>query len=166
VKKWGVRLFLIGIVAGLGYYGWQFLFPGAEQVIRNRLNKMAQAASFPHNEGPLAKLANSQHLAAFFSANTQVDIDVPGRQQHTMAGREEVMQVAMGARSAVDSLKVEFLDIKVLVGADKESAQASLTVYARTTSDPEPFVQPVRINLNKSDGEWLIASFKTIPVVH
>ncbi len=75
-------------------------------------------------------LANAQSLAGYFSTNVEINLEVPGRIQHTICGRNEITQAALAARSTVGSLKVKFLDVAVTVAPDRQSAIADFTVEA------------------------------------
>ena len=118
-EKWLSRLLVTGVLVALGFWGWRVFFPSPEAMIRKRLSELAKAASFSSNDGLLAKAWNASILGEFFTPDVQVTLDVPGA-QHTISGRDELLQAAVGARTAVSSLTIEFPDIKVIVAPDKE----------------------------------------------
>lgn len=159
--KWP-RFFLLAVVAGLGFWAWIALHPDPEKVIRRRLKRLAQAASFGPNQGYLAKLAGAQSLADFCATNIEINIDVPGRQEHRLAGREDIQQAALAARASVPSLTVTFPDISVQVGADQQSAVADLTLEAQVAGERDMIVQEVKITLQKIDGQWLLVKVETV----
>ena len=130
MKNWLIRIILVGLLLALGFWGWRTFFPSPETVIRQRLGEMAKAASFSPNEGPLAQALNASVLANFFTPDVQVTVEVY-RLQHTFTGREELLQAAVGARSAAGSLTIEFPDIKVTVAPDRHSAVVNLTAKGR-----------------------------------
>ena len=82
--------------------------------------------------------------------------------QRTLTGRDEITQAAMGARSGVSALKVEFLDVTVIVGPDRQSAVADLTAKAQVPGDKDFTVQELKFTLKKMDGEWLITRVETV----
>jgi len=96
--KWP-RLLLLAAVAALGVWAWTALHPSPERLIRKQLEGVARAVSFRPNEGYLAKLAGARSLPDFFSTNVEINIDLPGRQEHRLAGREEIQQAALAART-------------------------------------------------------------------
>ena len=71
-------------------------------------------------------------------------------------------QAALGARSALSGLKVQFPDINITVAPDKQSAVADLTVEANVAGERDPIVQEMKFTLQKTDGEWLITRVETV----
>jgi hypothetical protein len=162
MKQWVARIIIAAIVITAGYWLWTFFFPPAEQVIRKRLHEVAKLASFNHTEAPLAKLANSQKLANYGTADVTIVVNAPNRRVHSLSGRDDLFQALMAARSNLTSLSVEFLDIVVKVGPDKESAVANLTAKASVPSDRDMMIQEFRITLKKVGGDWLIWRLETV----
>jgi len=158
-------VFRVGLLAALvaaGIWLWLVLFPSPEKVIRQRLATVAKRASFAADEGALGRLAGAESLAAYFSTNVEIDLDVPGRIQHTILGRDEITQTAAAARSTVSSLSVKFLDVTLTIGPDKQSAVADFTIEARVGGEPDLIVQEMKFTLRKIDGQWLITHVETI----
>ena len=54
-------------------------------------------------------------------------MDVPGRSQQVLSGRDELFLATKQARAALGGLQVEFLDVNVTVGPDKRSAEPIAT---------------------------------------
>ena len=162
MKKWSFRLLLVAGFGALAIWIWRVLFPSPEQVIRKRLGELAQAASFSSKEAPLASLANSATLASFFTDDVEFILDVPGHSQQKVSGRDQLLQAAMSARSALGGLSVEFLDINVIVGPDKTSAVADLTAKGRVQGEPDLLVQELKLTLKKIQGHWLISRLETV----
>src|SRR2546428_170424 len=135
MKNWPSRIILIAALGAVGFWLWRALFPSPEHVIRKRLGELAQTASFSSNQAPLAKLGNSQKLAGFFTADVEVKVDVPGRSQQNLSGRDELLQAALGARAAPNGLSLEFVDINVVVAPDKKSATVNLTAKGRVQGE-------------------------------
>jgi hypothetical protein len=156
------RLGLLIVLLGLAFLGWRVLFPSPEQIIRGHLSAVARLASFAPNEGALAKLSNTQKLTGFCTEDVEVAIEVSGRQAHTFKGRDELTQAIMVARSTLSALKVEFLDIRVAVGEDKESAVARLTAKADLPDENVPEVQELKVTFQKSGRDWLIRYAETV----
>ena len=159
--KWPRWLLLI-VVAALGVWGWIALHPSPERLIRKALDGVAGAVSFGSNQGNLTKLAGAERLGNFFSTNVDVQINVPGRQEHRLAGRDEIQQAALAARGSVPSLSVTFSDINITVNADRQSAVAEATVQARVGGEPDLIVQEMKFGLQNFDGDWLIVKVETL----
>jgi hypothetical protein len=162
MKTWLVRLVLVGALGSLGFWAWSFLFPTPEHVIRKELAELARAASIAPNEAPLTKLAKTQKLLSFFAGDAQVTVDVPGRSAQTFNGHDDLQQAAMGARSMLNNLKIELVDVVVTVGADKQSAVANLTAAATLPGEKIPEVQELEMGFKKADRDWLITRVETV----
>ena len=67
-----------------------------------------------------------------------------------------MLKALIGARSMLTGLRVEFLDIRVTVGPDKQLATAHLTARARLPGDSNNYVQELKVILKKIGGSWLI----------
>jgi hypothetical protein len=157
VGKLAILLVLLGAAL---YWFWP---ASPEHIIKKQLVEVAKLASFGANEAPLAKLSNSQKLTLHFANELEILIDVPGRaHQQVFHTHDELLQAAMGARSTLGSLQVEFLDINVIVGPDKASAVADLTARIFIAGDKDFIVQEMKFSLRKIDGEWLIYRVETV----
>jgi hypothetical protein len=156
------RLVMLAALVALGVWLWTVLFPSPGKVIHKRLVALANTVSFSSNQGNLARLAGAQNLGDFFSADVEVNIDVPGRVQERLMSRQEIVQAAVGARSTVGGLKVKFPDINITVAPDKQSAVADLTVEARVSGPQDLIVQEMKFTLRKIDGKWLVTRIETV----
>lgn len=156
------RLLLFTVLAALAGWAWTILHPSPERAIRKQLEGVARAVSFGPEQGSLARLAGAERLAGFFSTNVDIEIDVPERQEHRMAGREEVQQAALAARGALRALRVSFPDVTVVVNADQQSAVADLTLQALAEGQMDRIFQEMKVTLRKINGEWLIVKVETV----
>lgn len=160
--KTAFRLFLLAALVVLGVWLWFVFFPGPEKIIRQRLTQLAATASFSSEDRGLARIAGAQHMAELFATNVEVDINVPGRVQHRLLGRDEIQQAALGARSNLGGLNVQFPDINITVAPDKQSAVADLTVVVRVAGEQDSIVQEMKFTFRKTDDGWLIARVETV----
>ena len=156
------RLVMLAALVALGVWLWLVLFPSPEKVIHKRLVALADTVSFSSSQGNLSRLAGAPNLGDFFSADVEVNIDVPGHVQERLMSRQEIVQAAMAARSTVGGLKVKFPDINITVAPDKQSAVADLTVEARVSGQPDLIVQEMKFTLRKTDGKWLVTRVETV----
>jgi hypothetical protein len=157
-----LRVVLLAALAALAVWLCGILFPSPERIIRERLTKLARAVSFSPNEGNLARLARAQTVGEFFSTNVEVNVNLPGREQHTFAGRDEITQAALAVRSEVSGLRVKFPDVNVTVPPDKQSATVDLTVEATVAGQPDVIAQEMKFTFQKIDGQWLITRVETV----
>jgi len=156
------RFILLAALVALGVWLWFVLFPSPERIIRQRLAELARAASFSSGESDLARLAAAQSLAGFFATNVDVDLDVPGRGQISLAGRDEIRQAVLGIGSRLSGLKIQFPDINITVAPDKQSAAADLTVEANAGGEADFIVQEMKFTFQQTGGEWLIVRIETV----
>ena len=162
MKKWILRIAAIGALAGLGVWGWGVLFPSPEKIIRSHLNELAKTISFESGEGNIGKMWHLKSLPDFFTVNVIVNTEVPGYPPHVFNGRDEIMQAAMAARSRLEGLKVEFLDVNVQLGPDKQTAMADLTGKATASGQNDFWAQEFRFSFKLVDGKWLIDRVETV----
>ncbi|MGH7941062.1 MAG: hypothetical protein ACREE6_02095 [Limisphaerales bacterium] len=156
------RIIVLIALAALGFWLWTVLFPSPEKIIRTQLAALARDASFSQDENELIKMADAQKVPDFFSANVQVNITVPGREQRTMTGREEIQAAALASRQQATALDVKFPDENVTVAPDKASATADVTLDATVSGEHDAIIQELKINFQKTGGQWLINKVETV----
>jgi hypothetical protein len=161
MSKWIFRCIVVGALVALGFWGWHIFFPSPEAVICKRLGKLAKVASFSSNEGLIAKAYNASLLGEFFTPEVQITVDVPGT-QHTISGRDELLQAAAGARTTVGGLTVEFPDINVVVAPDKNFAVVNLTARGKVPGQKEFYLQELKLRMVKIKRDWLIDQVQTV----
>ena len=157
-----LRLLLLAAMIAAAIWLWTFFFPDPQTVIRRQLEAFARDASSSPGQNPLVTAANARRLAACFSTNVVVQLDVPGRIQHTFDSREEIEQAAVMASASNRGLQVQFLDVNVTLGPDKLSAVADLTLKARAAGDNDFTFQEMKFTLEKIAGRWLITRIETV----
>jgi hypothetical protein len=162
VKRWLFRIVLLGTLAVVAFLAWHLLFPGPEQLIRKQLAQLSRVASIPPNESQLGHMASAQKLTTFFTPDTELVVDVPGRLQHTFNGREELLEATAGVRSTLRSLTVEFFDLVITLAPDKRTAVVQLTAKATMPGESVPEVQRVKAEFKNNNGEWLISRAETV----
>jgi len=161
MKEWAIRIILLAVLAAIGFWAWSVLYPNPEKVIKRQIGEMAKAASFSSEQGIVAKAWNASSLAEFFTPDVEVLLNAPGI-QHTISGRDELMQAAVAARRMAKSLRVTFPDIKVTLAPDKASAEVYLTGEARVPGEKEFYIQELRMRLIKVKRDWLINRVETV----
>jgi hypothetical protein len=159
------RVVSLAAIAGLGIWLWGFLFPSPDKIIRRQLTQLAARVSFTRDEGNLERLADAERVADFFSSNVEVNVDLPGHEQHALAGRDEITQAALGSRQAVNWLALKFPDINVSVAADQASAGADVTADVSVPGETDVFVEELKISFEKSDRHWLINKIETVRAI-
>ena len=156
------RLIVLIALAALGFWLWTFFFPSPEKVIRKQLVKLAHNASFTADENDLIKMADAQNVPGFFADNVEVNITIPGREQETLTGRDEIRTAALASRARATALDVKFPDINITVSPDKMSATAEVTLDATVSGEHDAIIQDLKINFQKTDGKWLINKVQNV----
>jgi hypothetical protein len=149
-------------IVGLAVWGWMVLHPSPEKVIRSRLNELAKTLSFKSGTGALAQAYNAQKASEYFTPDVEIEVNLAGLEPVSLHGRDEVMQIAMGARSRLTSLKVEFPDMNVTIDPGGQSAKVNLTGKATMPGQKDISAQEFNFNLKKVDGKWLIYHIETV----
>ncbi len=161
-----LRLALLAALVALGYWLWSVYFPNPQTVIRNRLNKVVKLASFGASEGNIARVANIETLGTYFTDDIEIKVDIPNAETHTFTRREELMQAAMAARSALSSVNADFPDISVDLDAGGTTATANVTLRADINGEKNAVIQELQIYLKKVNRDWLIYRLDTIRTLH
>jgi hypothetical protein len=156
------RIVMLVALAALGVWLWTVFFPSPERVIRKKLATLAQDASFTQNENNLIKLADAQNLPEFFTDNVQVNINIPGHEQQTLAGKDEIRTAALASRQAATDLEIKFPDVNITVAPDKNSATADITVDATVSGERDAIIQEFKFTFQKANGQWLINRVETV----
>jgi len=156
------RLVLLAALVAAGVWLWTFLFPSLDEIVHKRLAQVAAETSFNSGENPLVIAARAEHLASRFSTNVEVNLNAPGFERLEFSGRAEITQAAAGARMHLSGLKVEFPDVSVSVGPDKQSAVADVAVKVQAAGEKDFIVQEVKFNFQKIGGDWLITRVESV----
>lgn len=157
-----LRVIVLVALVALGVWLWTIFFPSPEKIIRKQLAKLAQDASFSQNENNLLKMADAQNVADFFTENVDLNITVPGHEQETLSGRNEIRTAALASRQEATALDVKFPDVNVTVAPDRNSATADVTVDATVSGERDAIIQELNITFQKIDGHWLISKIETV----
>ncbi len=161
MKRWLFRLVGLGLLAGLGIGAWRWWHPSPEQAVRQRLAELARTVTVSPQESALTKVAKFQKLAAFFTDDVEIAVDVPGHSVWTLNGRDELMD-AIRARSMLRPITVKFVDVSVTLGPDGGSAAAHFTAVADVPGENVPQVQEMKVGLRHVQGDWLIRRAETV----
>ena len=160
MRRWLIRLFWIGMFAGLGFWFWHVLFPKPEQVIRKELLELARTTSVPQNEAQWAQIAKAHKLISFFTPDIEIKVDLPGQYQRIFSGLDDVREAALVSRRLGKTFRVDFFDINVEVEEGGKSAAARLTAQATIQGELNP--QELKFTFSKVGRDWLIRRVETV----
>ena len=153
-----ILLVFVGVAVWLGMR----LSASPERQIRTRMADLQRLVSFRVSDGNLAKLASLEKLGSLFTKDAEILVDAPGVPRATLSGRDSIMQAAAGARQAVGDLKVEFLDVTVMLAEDQQSAVVETIAKARELGEKDFWIQEVRFKWIQTEEGWLISLVETV----
>lgn len=157
-----LRLILVAILIALGFWAWRALFPSPEKVIRSRLRKLAATSSFEVGSGTIPKAYKASQIPDYFTRDVVIHVNAPGYEPLSIEDRNELQQYVTAGFNRLTGLKIEFLDINVKLGPDKQTAVANLTGKATVNGERDFSVQEFNFMLRKVDGKWLIYRVETV----
>jgi hypothetical protein len=158
-----IRLLLAAAVIGIVFLIWWVLFPSPERVIRKRLKNLAEIVSFESDEGSISKAFKAQKLTDYFPLEVEINVDLPGFPEQSIAGRDELMRGLLAAQSRLSGLNVHFPDMNVKLSEDKLSAVANVTARVNFSGDSNfNNVVELDITFQKVEGRWLIIRIATV----
>jgi hypothetical protein len=160
--KIAFRLVLLAAAAALGCWLWTVFFPSPEKVILKKIASLAATATFSAADGNITRASKVSNLIGFFSTDAEISVDAPELGAHTLSGRDEIRETAAGGFTSLTTLTVQFLDVSVRLGADKQTADVSCTARVNAGDKKDYGVQELRFRLKKIDGDWLITRVETV----
>ena len=125
---------------GLAFWCWRVFFPGPERIIRSRLSTLAKTASFEPKEGVVVRGYKLLSITDFLTKDAVIKLEMRGMETMTYTGQEEISTAAKQL-ALLNGLNVEFLDINVALGADKQTAIVDLTGKATVAGEKDFYVQ-------------------------
>jgi hypothetical protein len=160
--KWAVRLVMVAGLAAAGYWAWTVLSPNPRTVVWRRLEKLAEIASFPANEGQLVKLAAVQKMGGYFSDQIVVNVHMTGEETHEFYNREELVQAIQAGRMSVNSVLVKFKSPRIEIPPGNQEAIIGVALTADINGEKDTVVEDLKIEMKKIDGDWLITHVETV----
>ena len=160
--KTAIRIVLLAALLALGFWLYTVLFPGPEKAIRKQLTRVARLASIKPDQGLLSRGANIQELADCFDSTIEITLNLRGGSEHSVTGRDGIIELAKMAHARFRMLQIDFLDMNVALAPDKQSATVHLTAKASSSEEKDFQVQELKFNLKKINGRWLIISIETV----
>jgi len=157
------RIILLAVLMLAGWWLWNFLFPSPEKMIRKKMTLLAATASFDEKTNPITRAAKANKVVGMFTPDAQIIVNIRGRGSVNITGRDEISERAMAAFGGFSALQVEFLDLNVRLGADRQSAEVNCTAKISLGDNKDYGVQEMQFSFIKSDdGNWHIAKVETV----
>jgi ketosteroid isomerase-like protein len=156
------RLVLLAAAAVLGFWLWTIFFPGPEKLVLRKISSLATTATFSASDSNITRAAKAGNLVGYFTTDAQIIFDAPGQAARTLSGRDEIREAAYGGFASLPALKVQFLDVTVRIGTDKQTADVNCTARVTAGDSKDYGVQEMHFQLKKVDGSWLISRAETV----
>ena len=139
------------LVAGT-YFSLRPWLSDDERAIRMRLRELAETATLVQAEQSVARFGLAVSIGRFFTPDVTIDLGAPFQ---TIHGRDVVAVLVAAAPVPPRGMRVEFVDVQVWIGADRQSAVGYLTATG-AVSDPtgENFMdaRELEMGFRKMDG--------------
>jgi ketosteroid isomerase-like protein len=153
---------MLALLGALGFWLWTVLFPSPEKVVFRMISKLGATANIQAGEGAISRASKAATVSSLFANDAEIAFDVNEAGTRTLSGRDEIHEAVMGGFANVPSLTVQFYDITVQVGPDKQSAEADCNARASTDSNRDFGIRELRFQLKKRDGDWKITRAETV----
>jgi uncharacterized protein YchJ len=160
--KIAFRIVLLAVVAALGFWLWTVFFPGPEKLILRKMASLATTSTFNASDSPVMRAVKVGNLIGYFAVDAEIIVDVPELGAHTVSGRDEIRDAARAVFAGLATLNVEFLDVTVRLGTDKQTATVTCTARVSAGDKKNYGVEEMRFQLKKIDGTWLITRAETV----
>jgi hypothetical protein len=164
--KIALRIAGLGILAGMAFWLWTMVFPSPEKAVMKRVSALAATATMGANDGAIVRASKVSSLIGFFSTDAEINYDIPGVGAGSLSGRDEIRESLVGGFSRATALNVQFVDVVVRVGADRQSAEASCTARVNTGDSKDFVIQELRFQFKQVARDWLIARVETVKTLH
>lgn len=158
-----LRVILLAALLFAGWWLWNFLFPSAEKIVRKKMTLLATTASFGEKTNPITRAAKANKVVEMFAPDAQIVVNIRGHGSVNITGRDEISERALAAFGGFSALHVEFLDLNVRVGADRQFAEVNCTAKVSLGDNKDYSVQEMQFSFIKSDdGNWRIVKVETV----
>lgn len=157
-----LRIAVLVVIGALGFWLWTVLFPSPEKIVLKKMAALANIATFSADASNITRAGKASSVVSMFAADAQISFNANGPGSRTFSGREEIREVALAGFGSLPSLDASFLDASARVGADKQSAEVSCTAKIQLGGQKDYWVQEMRFQFKKIEGEWLIARAETV----
>ena len=160
--KIAIRLGGLAVVAGLGCWFWTLAFPAPEKVVLRKISGLASTATFSASDSNFTRAAKVANLIGFFAVDAQISFDAPGQGPRSLSGRDEIRDASRAGFTGLTALTVQFLDVNVSLGADRQTADVSCTARVNAGNSKDYGLQEMHFQLKKIAGDWLITRAETV----
>ncbi len=159
--KRGILAAFLVLVLAAGFWMWR-LRPA--QQVAGRLHDLIETVNFDQPLAPLARAKRAQRLGGFFAPEGKINIQAAYvGTDYSLVGPESIRENYLGVSGYLPKLLADWTELEVRVSGRNASVRAMARVDA---GDQIAKFWPLRIELRKTSGEWLISSIVTLQILN
>lgn len=134
---------------------------GPEKAINNQLDRVAELVSFDTPEPQLEQIGKGRKFSNLFTESTYL-IAWPGKSAVTT--REQIMGFFVSLRRMTSSADVSISNRKITLESGDRTATVTVNVTGKISlaGEQERHSGQYRMEMEKVDGEWLIATVEPL----
>jgi hypothetical protein len=159
-----VRIVLVIAIAFAGMAGYRW-WASPERQIRRVLDDVASRLSHDRPATGLGAVAEAAGLQEHLAPDVVVEA---GQPFPPLTGRDAAMSAAVGVRTAVGALKVEFVDVTVTLGGDGTTAVVDCTASATIgdrAGQQRIDAREIVMTFRHTAGRWIIERAAAVNVL-
>lgn len=153
-----LALVLLVLLSSLGFLAWRFFLGGEERAIQKVFDRAIELVQKNGPEGELTAIGRASELARLFAMPFRIQ-PLPDITSQEISSPDDLRAAVFRARSAVDSIDVDILDLRIEV--DPEGDVATMWIAVRGSFDGNPELREeiyrFRVQWKKVNGDWKIA---------
>jgi hypothetical protein len=159
LKKAILVLCGLGLLAWIGYK----LLPNEERAIRKQLDRLVETVSIKPGEGNLARLSKANQLPDFFIPEVTINLEGIGYNVPVITSRSDLREAALAVHSQFRQAEFQIDGLHVAFAPDnKRAATAYVLITGQIDLEPDRFGQQLRMELQKVEHRWMIASVSVV----
>jgi hypothetical protein len=166
-RRAGGLILLLLTVMLVGVFAWRFWMGGDERAIEKVLWRGMELVNKDQQEGDLTAISRAGELAGLFTIPFTIQ-PLPNITGRAIADADELRAMVFRARSAVDRIDVEVLDLRLEVVTPGEEALMWIAVQGAFDGNPElsEAIERYRVRWRKTSGDWKIAEIEPADTIH
>lgn len=156
------RIVAAAVVIAAAWFGYQWLFPSDEAMIRALLDRIAESVSGAEGDSNITRMARAAGLRSELDPQITVDAGPPFSK---LTGRDAVIGTAARFNTTARDVTISFSDVAIDVAPDRASARATLTAEARFRAAEGGRGLEARellVTFRRPEGEWVVSDVTLI----
>jgi hypothetical protein len=153
-----LAIVLLAVITSLGFLAWRFFLGGEERAIQKVFDRAIELVQKNGPEGELTAIGRASELTRLFVIPFRIQ-PLPDITSQEISNPDDLRAAVFRARSAVDSIDVDILDLRIEVGQEGDTATMWMAVRGSFDGNPDlrEEIYRFRVQWNKVNGDWKIA---------